>query len=65
MVFILTCSFFYFLTLVLRCTTASAAAVPCRDAGLVSYVFYGWANPPWALIMFASTIVDYFCGLRC
>jgi alginate O-acetyltransferase complex protein AlgI len=29
----------------------------------VGYGFYGWANPPWALIMFASTIVDYFCGL--
>ncbi|MEI8195741.1 MAG: MBOAT family O-acyltransferase [Phycisphaerae bacterium] len=29
----------------------------------VSYVFYGWANPPWALIMFASTLIDYFCGL--
>ena len=30
---------------------------------VVSYGFYGWANPPWALIMFASTIIDYFCGL--
>ena len=31
-------------------------------AGL-SYVFYGWANPWWALVMFWSTLVDYACGL--
>ena len=29
----------------------------------VSYVFYGWANPPWALLMFFSTVQDYVCGL--
>ena len=55
---------FYFLTLVL----VLYYSIPLRRfrAGMlavVSYVFYGWANPPWALIMFASTIVDYFCGL--
>src|ERR687893_1301494 len=30
---------------------------------VMSYAFYGWANPPWALIMFASTMVDYVCGV--
>ena len=55
---------FYFLALVL----ALYYSVPHRRfrAGMlatVSYGFYGWANPPWALIMFASTIIDYFCGL--
>ena len=55
---------FYFLALVLTLYYS----VPHRRfrAGLlamVSYAFYGWANPPWALIMFASTIIDYFCGL--
>ena len=55
---------FYFLALVL----VLYYGIPWRRfrAGmlaLVSYVFYGWANPPWALIMFASTIIDYFCGL--
>ncbi len=55
---------FYFLPLVLLLYYS----IPQRRfrAGMlavVSYGFYGWANPPWALIMFASTIIDYFCGL--
>lgn len=55
---------FYFLALVL----VLYYGIPLRRfrAGLlavVSYGFYGWANPPWALIMFASTTIDYFCGL--
>ncbi|MCY4402521.1 MAG: MBOAT family protein [Candidatus Poribacteria bacterium] len=29
---------------------------------LLSYLFYGWANPPFVLLMFASTVVDYMCG---
>ncbi|BCL61464.1 putative alginate O-acetylase AlgI [Desulfomarina profundi] len=29
----------------------------------ISYVFYGWSNPLFTLLMFASTLVDYFCGL--
>jgi alginate O-acetyltransferase complex protein AlgI len=28
-----------------------------------SYVFYGWANPLWPLLMFLSSGVDYLCGL--
>lgn len=28
-----------------------------------SYVFYGWANPYFMILMFASTLVDYVCGL--
>ena len=30
---------------------------------LVSYVFYGWANPLFVFILLGSTVVDYFCGL--
>ncbi|MAF08899.1 hypothetical protein CMK11_00470 [Candidatus Poribacteria bacterium] len=30
---------------------------------LLSYVFYGWANPYFVLLMFGSTVVDYVCGL--
>jgi alginate O-acetyltransferase complex protein AlgI len=30
---------------------------------LGSYLFYGWANPLWALLMFLSSGVDYVCGL--
>lgn len=30
---------------------------------LVSYVFYGWANPKWVLLLLFSTAVDFGCGL--
>jgi alginate O-acetyltransferase complex protein AlgI len=30
---------------------------------LLSYLFYGWANPLFMVLMFASTLVDYICGL--
>jgi len=54
---------FYFLPLVLalyyvlpfRARTALIAAS--------SYVFYGWANPIWAAIMFFGSSVDYVCGI--
>jgi alginate O-acetyltransferase complex protein AlgI len=28
----------------------------------LSYVFYGWSNPPFVLLMLFSTLVDYGCG---
>jgi alginate O-acetyltransferase complex protein AlgI len=54
---------FYFLPLVLalyyvlpfRARTALIAAS--------SYVFYCWANPIWAAIMFFGSSVDYVCGI--
>ncbi len=30
---------------------------------LASYLFYGWANPLFVVLMFTSTVIDYFCGL--
>ena len=30
---------------------------------LVSYFFYGWANPLFVVLMMASTLIDYVCGL--
>ena len=30
---------------------------------LVSYLFYGWANPLFVFLLLGSTTVDYFCGL--
>jgi alginate O-acetyltransferase complex protein AlgI len=54
---------FYFLPLVL----ALNYSVPFRYLSLmlviVSYCFYGWTNPAWVLLMFASTFIDYCCGL--
>jgi alginate O-acetyltransferase complex protein AlgI len=30
---------------------------------LFSYVFYGWANPWFVLLMFVTTLIDYLAGL--
>ena len=30
---------------------------------LLSYTFYGWANPLFVVLLLASTVVDYACGL--
>lgn len=30
---------------------------------IISYIFYGWANPLFVLLMFGSTVIDYTCGL--
>jgi alginate O-acetyltransferase complex protein AlgI len=42
-------------------------AVPRRAKHLlltvVSYLFYGWANPLFIFLLLISTTVDYFCGL--
>ncbi len=29
---------------------------------LLSYLFYGWSNPMFTLLMLFSTVVDYICG---
>ncbi|HOW96874.1 MAG TPA: MBOAT family O-acyltransferase [Kiritimatiellia bacterium] len=31
---------------------------------IASYVFYGWANPYFVLLMLYSTLIDYVCGLQ-
>ena len=30
---------------------------------LLSYLFYGWANPLFVVLLLTSTVIDYFCGL--
>ncbi|MBI5723511.1 MAG: MBOAT family protein [Planctomycetes bacterium] len=30
---------------------------------ILSYIFYGWANPLFALLMLATTLIDYIAGL--
>lgn len=54
---------FYFLPLVLVLYYFVPRA--CRHLALclLSYAFYGWANPLFMILMFASTMIDYFCGL--
>ena len=53
---------FYFLPLALLLYYA----VPRRGRHLVlillSYVFYGWANPLFVVLMLASTLTDYLSG---
>jgi alginate O-acetyltransferase complex protein AlgI len=29
----------------------------------LSYLFYGWANPLFVVLLFISTLIDYVCGL--
>ncbi|MCI5145541.1 MAG: MBOAT family protein [Candidatus Electrothrix sp. AR3] len=31
---------------------------------IVSYIFYGWITPWFCLLIAASTLIDYFCGLK-
>ena len=54
---------FYFLPVALTLYYA----VPRRGQHLIltllSYVFYGWANPLFVPVLLASTVVDYVCGL--
>jgi alginate O-acetyltransferase complex protein AlgI len=30
---------------------------------VMSYAFYGWANPWWVILMLVSTMIDYVCGV--
>jgi len=54
---------FYFLPLALAVYYALPRRARHLGLTLLSYLFYGWANPPFVLIMLFSTAVDYVCGL--
>ena len=54
---------FYFLPLVLLIYYALPFRARTAFIAIASYVFYGWANPIWAVIMFFGCSVDYVCGL--
>src|SRR3954463_16163055 len=54
---------FYFLPLVLLLYYAAPFRARTLLLAVSSYVFYGWANPIWAVIMFFGCSVDYLCGL--
>jgi alginate O-acetyltransferase complex protein AlgI len=53
---------FYFLPLALLLYYASPRVLKHLMLTLVSYVFYGWWNPWFTLLMLGSTIIDYACG---
>ncbi|MBI3893824.1 MAG: MBOAT family protein [Candidatus Wallbacteria bacterium] len=54
---------FYFLPLTLLVYYFEPKRLRTLTLVLVSYLFYAWASPAWALLMFFSTVVDYVCGL--
>ncbi|MBT4815873.1 MAG: MBOAT family protein, partial [Lentisphaerae bacterium] len=54
---------FYFLPLALLLYYAAPRRGKHVILTLLSYLFYGWANPAFVLLMFTSTIIDYVCGL--
>src|SRR5260370_37666329 len=54
---------FYFLPIVLCLYYILPFKARTALIAISSYVFYGWANPIWAVIMFFGSSVDYLCGL--
>jgi alginate O-acetyltransferase complex protein AlgI len=53
---------FYFLPLALLAYYAAPRAVRMPALTLASYVFYGWTNPWFILLIMWSTVVDFCCG---
>jgi alginate O-acetyltransferase complex protein AlgI len=54
---------FYFLPAALLLYYAAPRRVRHAVLTLASYVFYGWANPLFALLLLVSTCIDYVAGL--
>lgn len=54
---------FYFLPLALLLYFAAPMKFRNIVLTVVSYVFYGWANPLFVVLMLVSTLIDYVCGL--
>jgi alginate O-acetyltransferase complex protein AlgI len=63
MIFTSSIFLFYFLPLVLLAYYLLPFRARTAWIALSSYVFYGWANPIWAVLMFFGSSVDYVCGL--
>jgi alginate O-acetyltransferase complex protein AlgI len=55
--------FYYFLPLALLVYYLLPRRLKNLGLTLLSYLFYGWANPAFMILMFTSTVIDYFCGL--
>lgn len=53
---------FYFLPFALLTYHAAPRALRMPVLTLVSYIFYGWTNPWFILLILWSTIVDFCCG---
>ncbi len=53
---------YYFLPLALLAYYAAPKKLRHLTLTALSYLFYGWANPAFTVLMLASTVIDYFCG---
>ena len=54
---------FYFLPTALLLYYAAPRRAKHLVLTALSYLFYGWANPLFVVLLFLSTLVDYGCGL--
>ncbi len=54
---------FYFLPVALLLYYLAPRRLRHAALTILSYLFYGWTNPLFMLLLFASTLIDYFCGL--
>ena len=54
---------FYFLPAALALYYLSPRRAKHSILALLSYLFYGWANPLFVVLLLTSTVVDYVCGL--
>ena len=54
---------FYFLPVVLLAYYVAAPRVRHLILTVASYVFYGWANPLFVVLLLVSTAIDYLAGL--
>jgi len=54
---------FYFLPLALVLYYVMPRQAKHAVLTVLSYIFYGWANPLFVVLMMTSTIIDYICGL--
>ena len=54
---------FYFLPAALLLYYLSPRRVQHLILTVLSYVFYGWANPLFVLLLFATTLIDFAAGL--
>jgi alginate O-acetyltransferase complex protein AlgI len=54
---------FYFLPAVLVLYYAVPRRAQHLILSIVSYIFYGWANPLFSLLLLLSTLIDYIAGL--
>lgn len=54
---------FYFLPLSLLVYFCTPAKAQNLILTVISYIFYGWSSPFFALLMFGSTLMNYYCGV--